>query len=74
MVPVVTPRIPCSLRPSAKPPIVGGVPDPSAPIGPDGLPDRWIVTTDGVAQLGAYIVSLHHELTALKACIEESQK
>ena len=50
------------------------MPDPSAPLGPDNLPNRWIVTTDGVSQLGAYIVSLYNEITAVKACIAESQK
>lgn len=68
-------RLPCSFKISnRRPPIVGGVPDPSAPLGPDGLPNRWIITTDAVAQLGAYIVDLHNQLETLSTCIEENNK
>lgn len=50
-----------------------GVPDPSAPVGPNGLPVRWILTTDTIADLGEYIAGLHGWIEAAKICLEESK-
>ena len=47
-----------------------GVPDPSAPVGPSGLPIRWILTTDTIADLGAYIHSLAGWIAAAQICLE----
>jgi hypothetical protein len=69
--PIVVDRIPCSL-PSfvSPPPVMWGVPDPSVPVGLGGLPMRWILTTDTIADLGAYIHSLHGWIKAAQICLE----
>ena len=70
-IPVLVRAIPCSL-PSfvSKPPLMWGVPDPSAPVGLDGLPNRWLVSTDTIADLGAYIHSLAGWIAAAQICLE----
>jgi hypothetical protein len=67
---VLVERIPCSLPTFASPPVMWGVPDPSAPVGPSGLPIRWILTTDTIADLGAYIESLHGWIRSATICLE----
>jgi hypothetical protein len=69
-IPVVVDRIPCSLPIFDSPPVMWGVPDPSAPVGPSGLPIRWILTTDTIADLGAYIHSLAGWIRAAQVCLE----
>ena len=67
--PVVVPRIPCSSVTLSKPPVLWGVPDATAPVGPNGLPVRWILTTDTIADLGAYIINLHNVIASLQTCL-----
>lgn len=69
-VPVIVNRIPCRLPTFSDPPVLWGVPDPSAPVGPSGLPVRWILTTDTISDLGAYIHSLANWIAAAKICLE----
>lgn len=68
-IPVVVEAIPCSLPSFAEPRFLTGVPVAESKR-PDGGFDQYIVTSDGLADFAAYLLSLYQWIEAASACLE----
>lgn len=62
-------RLDCSLPILGEPVFLMGSPVPESKR-PDGGFDRYIVTSEGLAEFGAYLASVFHWVESARICLE----